>query len=339
MFRYKNTNYFLEQAVQNNSDLKKTFDALNDFISTFNSLPDEDKLKMTNIIPNTNQIYGVEFFQEAENILKELSNVSGYSPESQEFLKNNKEEAFKKINEFNNILKIYQKNYDNNFKSQFDSILGSSEYVVLPTDKTTPSDKKPSETTTKGTSSTTPTVSPKSEYVKGYTGVSIVDFLNQSGKPSDKEARKKLAVEQGIVNKPEEYVGTADQNTRLLNALRGGKVTSDDGVEVGKTELAKPYTTPKEGKGPTIKYGRMEYPAYVDMGGGKYRPAYQEELDNPNIQLYIPNPKKGASEYNKPNFVKVRREGSDIRPQSQFGGAAGSVSNFFGDIGRTLAGK
>ena len=83
----------------------------------------------------------------------------------------------------------------------------------------------------------------------------------------------------------------------------------------------------------------MEYPAYVDMGGGKYRPAYQEELDNPNIQLYIPNPKKGASEYNKPNFVKVRREGSDIRPQSQFGGAAGSVSNFFGDIGRTLAGK
>jgi hypothetical protein len=179
----------------------------------------------------------------------------------------------------------------------------------------------------------------KEEYVKGYTGVSIIDFLNQSGKPSDKEARRKLAVELGIVNKPEDYKGTADQNTRLLNALRGGKVTSDDGVEVGKAELAKPYTKPKEGKGPTIKYGRMEYPAYVDMGGGKYRPAYQEELDNPNIQLYIPNPKKGAAEYNKPNFVKVRREGSDIRPQSQFGGAAGSLSNFFGDIGRTLAGK
>ena len=179
----------------------------------------------------------------------------------------------------------------------------------------------------------------KGGYATGYTGVSIIDFLDQSGKPSDKESRRKLAVELGIVNKPEEYKGTADQNTRLLNALRGGKVTSDDGVEVRKAELAKPYTKPKDGKGPTIKYGRMEYPAYVDMGGGKYRPAYQEELDNPNIQLYIPNPKKGAQEYNKPNYVKVRREGSNIRPQSQFGGALGSVSNLFGDIGNTLAGK
>jgi hypothetical protein len=73
------------------------------------------------------------------------------------------------------------------------------------------------------------------------------------------------------------------------------------------------------------------------MGGGKYRLAKQEELDNPNMQLYIPNPKKGQQEYGKPNFVKVRREGSDIRRQSQFGGAIGSASNLFGDIGNTLA--
>jgi len=226
------------------------------------------------------------------------------------------------------IVKQYPEIYNANFKELLDPIASES----LPKSEETPKvEEKPK-------AEETPKPS-KEEYVKGYTGVSIIDFLNQSGKPSDKESRRKLAVEKGIVNKPEDYEGTADQNTRLLNALRGGKVTSDDGVEVRKAELAKSYTTPKEGKGPTIKYDRMEYPAYVDMGGGKYRPAYQEELDNPNIQLYIPNPKKGAAEYNKPNFVKVRREGSDIRPQSQFGGALGSASNFLGDIGRTLAGK
>jgi hypothetical protein len=264
--------------------------------------------------------YGVDFWNKTDAFLKD---VDSYITNPDSVLSD--EDAI--IKELQNELKKFPELYDNNFKSIFDRISPVS-LADVPDKKT----EEPSKVEEKPKTS-------KEEYVKGYTGVSIVDFLNQSGKPSDKEARRKLAVEQGIVNKPEEYEGTADQNTRLLNALRGGKVTSDDGVEVRKTELTKPYTTPKEGKGPTIKYGRMEYPAYVDMGGGKYRPAYQEELDNPNIQLYIPNPKKGASEYNKPNFVKVRREGSDIRPQSQFGGAAGSVSNFFGDIGRTLAGK
>jgi hypothetical protein len=268
--------------------------------------------------------YGVNFWNKTDAFLKD---VNSYITNPDSVLAD--EDAI--IKELQNELKKFPELYDNNFKSTFDRI---SPVADVPATKT--EEKPKTEETPKVEETPKPS---KEEYVKGYTGVSIVDFLNQSGKPSDKEARRKLAVEQGIVNKPEEYTGTADQNTRLLNALKGGKVTSDDGVEVRKTELTKPYTTPKEGKGPTIKYGRMEYPAYVDMGGGKYRPAYQEELDNPNIQLYIPNPKKGASEYNKPNFVKVRREGSDIRPQSQFGGAAGSVSNFFGDIGRTLAGK
>ena len=274
--------------------------------------------------------YGVDFWNKTDVFLKD---VDSYITNPDSVLED--EDAI--IKELQNELKKFPELYDNNFKSTFDRISPVADVPATKTEET-PKAEEPKETEETPKVEETPKPS-KGGYATGYTGVSIVDFLNQSGKPSDKEARKKLAVEQGIVNKPEEYTGTADQNTRLLNALRGGKVTSDDGVEVRKTELTKPYTTPKEGKGPTIKYGRMEYPAYVDMGGGKYRPAYQEELDNPNIQLYIPNPKKGASEYNKPNFVKVRREGSDIRPQSQFGGAAGSVSNFFGDIGRTLAGK
>ncbi len=280
--------------------------------------------------------YGVDFWNKTDVFLKD---VDSYITNPDSVLAD--EDAI--IKELQNELKKFPELYDNNFKSTFDRISPVADVPATKTEEKPKTEESPkveekpkSEETPKAEETPKPS---KEEYVKDYTGVSIVDFLNQSGKRSDKEARRKLAVELGIVNKPEDYKGTADQNTRLLNALRGGKVTSDDGVEVRKAELAKPYTKPKEGKGPTIKYGRMEYPAYVDMGGGKYRPAYQEELDNPNIQLYIPNPKKGAAEYNKPNFVKVRREGSDIRPQSQFGGAAGSLSNFFGDIGRTLAGK
>lgn len=268
--------------------------------------------------------YGVDFWNKTDAFLKD---VNSYITNPDSVLAD--EDAI--IKELQNELKKFPELYDNNFKSTFDRI---SPVVDVPDSKT----EEPTKTEEKPKAEETPKPS-KEEYVKGYTGVSIVDFLNQSGKPSDKESRRKLAVEKGIVNRPEDYTGTTDQNTRLLNALRGGKVTSDDGVEVRKAELDKPYTVPKGGKGPTIRYGRMEYPAYVDMGGGKYRPAYQEELDNPNIQLYIPNPKKGAQEYGKPNYVKVRREGSDIRPQSQFGGALGSASNFLGDIGRTLAGK
>ena len=304
---------------QTSSDLEKNVNRLKKLISIYNSSSEEEQdLLATD--PNSED--SLQFWNSIETLVKNIENTDTYSPESSKYMQENGDSISSAMYDIKGIVKQYPEIYNANFKELLDPIASEP----LPKSEETPKAEE------------TPKPS-KEEYVKDYTGVSIVDFLNQSGKPSDKEARRKLAVELGIVNKPEDYKGTADQNTRLLNALRGGKVTSDDGVEVRKAELAKPYTKPKEGKGPTIKYGRMEYPAYVDMGGGKYRPAYQEELDNPNIQLYIPNPKKGAAEYNKPNFVKVRREGSDIRPQSQFGGAAGSLSNFFGDIGRTLAGK
>lgn len=51
-----------------------------------------------------------------------------------------------------------------------------------------------------------------------YTGNSIVDYLNSIGKPSDFASRKKYAAEHGISN----YVGTAAQNLKLLQLMRGG---------------------------------------------------------------------------------------------------------------------
>lgn len=157
---------------------------------------------------------------------------------------------------------------------------------------------------------------------------SIVDYLESKKQPSDFASRTKLAGLNGIKN----YKGTAEQNLFLLQKLRYNET---DKTDVQKAAPVSSSESP--GQGPTITYGKMKYPAYVDMGGGRYRPANPEELNNDGIQLYIPNPKKGQTEYGKPNFVKVRREGSDIRRQSQFGGAVGSASNFIGDLGNTFA--
>src|SRR5690625_2778358 len=52
-----------------------------------------------------------------------------------------------------------------------------------------------------------------------YQGSSIVDYLKSIGQPSSFNHRKALASKHGISN----YTGTAAQNTRLLNALRGDK--------------------------------------------------------------------------------------------------------------------
>lgn len=52
--------------------------------------------------------------------------------------------------------------------------------------------------------------------VRGHTGLSIVDYLNSIGQPSDFSSRAVLAQQQGIQN----YTGTAEQNTQLLSQLR-----------------------------------------------------------------------------------------------------------------------
>lgn len=314
---------------QTSSDLEKNVNRLKKLIAIYNSDSEENK-DLLSTDPNSED--SLKFWNSVETLLKNIENADAYSPESSKYLQEQGEDVAKAMSDIKEIVKQHPEIYNANFKEILDPI-SSEPLSTKPTEQqTAPSNAPSSEQKPESTATGTSEKKPEDTYTKDYTGVSIVDFLDQSGKPSDFESRKKLAQSLGIQN----YTGTASQNTQMLNTLRGGKQYSD-GVEVQKAELAKPYTTPKDGKGPTIRYGQMEYPAYIDMGGGKYRLAKQEELDNPNMQLYIPNPKKGQQEYGKPNFVKVRREGSDIRRQSQFGGAIGSASNLFGDIGNTLA--
>lgn len=52
----------------------------------------------------------------------------------------------------------------------------------------------------------------------GYTGNSVIEYLNSIGKDSSFAARKKYAAQYGITG----YTGTASQNLGLLNKMRGG---------------------------------------------------------------------------------------------------------------------
>lgn len=54
-----------------------------------------------------------------------------------------------------------------------------------------------------------------------YQGNSIVDYVKSTGGDSSFKSRANLAVKQGIVKSAAEYVGSATQNTSLLNKLRG----------------------------------------------------------------------------------------------------------------------
>jgi hypothetical protein len=59
----------------------------------------------------------------------------------------------------------------------------------------------------------------------GTTGVSIVDYLNKSGMPSDYNSRAALAANNGITG----YTGTAVQNLQLLNILQNGGPAGNNG--------------------------------------------------------------------------------------------------------------
>ena len=99
--------YFTEQTSSNNSDLKKTFDKLSIFISKFEKLTKQQQDQITQLNPKSNEIYGIKFFNRAEEIIEDLSKVDGNSPESQDFLKNNSDELAKKVIRFKQILQEY----------------------------------------------------------------------------------------------------------------------------------------------------------------------------------------------------------------------------------------
>jgi hypothetical protein len=67
-----------------------------------------------------------------------------------------------------------------------------------------------------------------------YTGNSVVDYLKSVGQSSDFTTRANLAKQFGITN----YTGTANQNTRLLTALRSGQAQQP--AQQQQTQQAQP---------------------------------------------------------------------------------------------------
>ena len=65
----------------------------------------------------------------------------------------------------------------------------------------------------------------------GYSGNSIVDYLNSIGKESSFSARKQYAAQYGISN----YTGTAAQNLELLEKMRGGAAPSKPSTSGGSS--------------------------------------------------------------------------------------------------------
>jgi hypothetical protein len=63
-----------------------------------------------------------------------------------------------------------------------------------------------------------------------YTGNSVVDYLASVGQPSDYASRSTLAQKMGIQN----YIGNADQNTQLLNALKAQQTQQSNPLQAAQ---------------------------------------------------------------------------------------------------------
>jgi hypothetical protein len=161
----------------------------------------------------------------------------------------------------------------------------------------------------------------------------LKDFYDTNNKRFDINNPEDVKKFQPIINK-------AYTSPNYKNAATLGRSVNGASAPASKPASTTPTTsdqTPKYQVPASIKFGKDTLPSYVDMGGGKYRPATEEDISNQKTQLYIKNPRKGRGEYNKPEYVQVRREGnSDFRPQSKMKGPAGSVSNFAGDVGTSV---
>lgn len=79
-----------------------------------------------------------------------------------------------------------------------------------------------------GVTTSKPTTSkPTTSTTSSYKGSSLVDYLKSVGKASDFASRKRYATQYGISN----YTGTAAQNTKLLELMRGGSKPSSSSTK------------------------------------------------------------------------------------------------------------
>lgn len=107
-----------------------------------------------------------------------------------------------------------------------------------------------------------------------YTGPSIVDYLKSVGQQSDYGYRSQLAQQYGISN----YIGSAAQNTQLLNLLRSGgqqeQKTKDDALIADTTGAPKPPMYE-----PEIPQENLGIQNEIDKNRRALEESYQKELE------------------------------------------------------------
>lgn len=118
---------------------------------------------------------------------------------------------------------------------------------VISAPATTPAVATPPITTPPAVAPTTVTPPAKVTTPSAYTGGSIVDYLSSTGKPSDFASRATLAKNAGIAN----YTGSAEQNTQLLNTLRGGAPAVATPATTTTSPAGAPTVTTQTGTTPT----------------------------------------------------------------------------------------
>lgn len=333
------------EQVQSEAEI--LFNGTKQLLERYNSLTPEQK----EAISQNAATSGSEFHEKVSEILQMFSDIDGFSADSQSYITSNKDQIVRSLNELKSIVSKNTDFYNNAYKEQFDTILSHSAYTdgTISGSGTTADDTQGGTTTsTGGTAGSSEAVSSTQKYTpnEDVAKETFKQFMVGDYDPNSRMDAGKMAV---VVSAMEEF---KNKNGREYDPTKDKSLMQPI---MNKAYSSEAYTSAKSGKFsgprqigisgekakenvPTFQYGGSKYEPYVDMGGGRYVKATPEQISDPNLQLYIRNPKKGQSEYGKPNFVKMRREGGgkDIRPQSQFGGVLGSLSNLGGDIGRSL---
>lgn len=185
-----------------------------------------------------------------------------------------------------------------------------------------------------GQYSQTPYQTSQTPQTSQYAGGSIVDYLQSVGKPYDFGYRSQLAQQYGMTN----YTGTAEQNTALLNALRGGTTSATPYqppaqapvVQQPSNQIASQISSTQaqiadlQAQAEALKqYGLQDTEQLIKSGEG-YIPtsAYREELtgfggeEAPSLlRLYEEAYQKGGFDTKKAQIAELDKQINEAKAQ------------------------
>lgn len=261
------------------SGLQAAIDNINQKVEYYDDLDEKKQNYLAKVKSGEDKEEAKKCFDLLKNLLKNIDSVKS----KEEYTK-----ALDATENFDSFCTIFPKElFDRYFAPKFHSI-----YDTL--------DKKFEQLSTSTSTPTTSGAPTSGANVDSYTGPSIIDYLDKKGQSSDFESRRSLAVQQGIVSKPEDYKGTPEQNTALLNKLRGTPSASPSKTNqppVGPVppigvsgKAASRGNDSKELIG-TDSQGNSLY--FVRIGAGNYRPAVVADK-RAGVQLFARNPNPAA---------------------------------------------